>query len=70
MMAENVVVQGIRDEVMFIKKKLAKIEIVLDEIDTDIHRVKPGYLKKLDRIEKGKFIHFKSMEEFDRYFSQ
>ncbi|MCX6746643.1 MAG: hypothetical protein NTU63_00740 [Candidatus Pacearchaeota archaeon] len=34
----------------------------------DKKEVREEYLKKLDRISKGKFIKFSSMEEFDRHF--
>lgn len=36
----------------------------------DSLKVRPEYLKKLDEIEaKGKFLHFKNVEELDKYLS-
>ncbi|MFH0904483.1 MAG: hypothetical protein V1854_04765 [Methanobacteriota archaeon] len=47
-----------------------RLEIVINEIDMDIHReVNPQYLIKLEKIKKQKGIKFKTIEEFDAYFS-
>jgi hypothetical protein len=49
---------------------MTRIEIVINEIDNDIHReLNPEYVNKLEKIQKQKGIRFKSSEEFDAYFS-
>jgi len=47
-----------------------KIEITVNEIDSDVHnKINPTYLKKLDKIEKeDKRVHFKDIKEFDKHF--
>ena len=49
----------IAQDVAFIKQRIISIE---EEIDS-IYRVRPKYLKKLSKIEKGKFHSYSSVDE-------
>ena len=49
-----------------VKEKLNKIEASLDEIDDDLHEVRPEYLENLKKIETGKFV---SKEDFEKKFN-
>ncbi len=62
--------EEIKDDLNFLKDKIVQIEITVNEIDADVHRVpNPDYLKKLKTIEKeDKRIHFKNIDDFDKHF--
>ena len=69
-MAEIELLRRMMDDVASLKEQMTRIEIAINEIDNDIHReVNPQYLKKLEKIKKQKGIKFKTIEEFDAYFS-
>ncbi len=69
-MGETELLRRVVDDVSSLKEQMTRIEIVINEIDNDIHReLNPEYLKKLEKIQKQKGIRFKSSEEFDAYFS-
>jgi signal transduction protein with GAF and PtsI domain len=69
-MAETELIRRMADDVASLKEQMNRLEIVINEIDQDIHReVNPQYLKKLEKIQKQKGIKFDSAEEFDAYFS-
>lgn len=69
-MAETELIRRMADDVASLKEQMNRLEIVINEIDKDIHReVNPQYLKKLEKIKKQKGIKFKNIEEFDAYFS-
>lgn len=59
----------IMSDLDFLKEKIIRMEITINEIDSDVHRkLNPRYVKKLEKIEKDdKRIHFKNIEEFDRH---
>jgi len=69
-MTEAEVLNEIRSQLNFLKEKIIQIEITVNEIDSDVHKkINTTYLKKLDKIEKeDKRVHFKDIEEFDKYF--
>lgn len=70
-MAEVELIRRMADDVASLKEQMSRIEIVINEIDQDIHReVNPQYLKKLEKIQKQKGVRFKSAEEFERYFAE
>lgn len=47
------------------------INIATMKIDKSIHReINPLYLKKLEKIQKQKGLRFKSVEEFEGFFSK
>ena len=63
-MAEAAVMQKISEDLDFLKERIIKIEVNVEEINFDIHNdVKPGYLQKLKRIDEGKFL---TEEEFEK----
>ncbi len=50
---------------------MKRIETAKNETDQDSRReVTPQYIKKLEKIQKQKGVRFKSVEEFDEYFSK
>jgi len=56
-MGESATLQKISDDLDFLKEKIVRIENDVEEINFDLHRdVKSEYLKKLKKIDKGKFI--------------
>lgn len=69
-MAETELIRKMADDVVSLKEQMSRIEIVINEIDQDIHReVNPQYLKKLEKVQKQKGVRFKSAEEFEEYYS-
>ncbi|MEA2003617.1 MAG: hypothetical protein U9O53_01510 [archaeon] len=63
-MAEIATLQKISDDLDFLKEKIVRIENDVEEINLDLHKnVKSEYLKKLKKIDKGKFI---SEDEFKK----
>lgn len=68
-MSEAAVLKEIMNDLNFLKEKIIRIEIVINEIDSDVHRkLNPKYVKKLEKIEKeDRRIHFKNIGEFDRH---
>ncbi|KAB2947289.1 MAG: hypothetical protein OIN90_19180 [Candidatus Methanoperedens sp.] len=57
------------DDMAALKEQMSRLEIVINEIDQDLHmEVNPQYLKKLEKIKKQKGIRFNNIEEFDEYF--
>ncbi|CAG0977594.1 hypothetical protein METP3_01878 [Methanosarcinales archaeon] len=68
-MAEAELIRRMADDIATLKEQMSRLEIVINEIDQDLHReVNPQYLKKLEKIKKQKGIRFKNIEEFDEYF--
>ncbi len=69
-MSEADTLEEIKDDLNFLKDKIVQIEITVNEIDADVHRVpNQDYLKKLKTIEKeDKRIHFKNIDDFDKHF--
>lgn len=51
-------------------QKLEVIEQELKEISEDLHRVKPEFVEKLKKIEKGKFHTFKNVEEMEKHIDE
>ncbi len=57
-MGESATLQKISDDLDFLKEKIVRIENDVEEINLDLHKnVKSEYLKKLKKIDKGKFIN-------------
>jgi hypothetical protein len=62
-MSEAVIDQRILDDLAFLKEKILRIEMEVSEINDDLHQIRPDYLEKLKKIDKGKFI---SRAEFEK----
>ncbi len=62
-MPETIFNQRIIEDLTFLKEKILRIEIEISEINDDLHQVRPDYLKKLKKIDQGKFI---SRAEFEK----
>ena len=56
--------QNIHKEIELIAERLRSIEENVEEINDDLHRVRPEYLQKLEKIKKGKQHHFENKKEF------
>jgi hypothetical protein len=69
-MSEAQILNEIKTDLNFIKEKMARIEVTVNEIDKDLHsKPNPEYIKKLDQIEnEDNKVHFNDMDEFDRQF--
>lgn len=61
-MTEMLINQRIMDDLTFLKEKILKIEMDVSEINDDLHQVRPEYLKKLKKIDEGKFISRAELE--------
>lgn len=56
--------QKMQSDISFLKQKMKMLEDEVEVIDSDIHEVRPEYLKRLEEIEKtGKFHRVKNVEE-------
>ena len=55
----------IADDVAEIRTRLRKIEVTFNEVDADLHEVRPEYLEKLKKIEAEGTI---SQAEFEKQF--
>ncbi len=62
-MSEAVIDQRILDDLAFLKERILRIEMEVSEINDDLHQIRPDYLEKLKKIDKGKFI---SRAEFEK----
>ncbi len=60
------ILKQVATDIELLKEKVDKIEASLDEIDDDLHEVKPEYLEKLKNIESGKFV---SKKDFEKKFN-
>ncbi len=58
----NILIQ-ISDDLSFLKKKVIAIEERVEEIDDDLHELKPEYIEKLKKIEEGKFYSYKTVKD-------
>ncbi len=61
-MAEAAILNKIVKELDFLKNKMTKIEVTLDEIDNDLHEPSPAYLKRLEKLKKEGTISSKEFE--------
>jgi hypothetical protein len=62
-MAETQLLEKIADDVSFLKDRTIRIEEELNEINNELHEVRPEYAEKLKRIDKEKFL---TREEFEK----
>ena len=68
-MSEAQILNEIKIDLNFLKEKITRIEVTVNEIDKDFHRPNPKYIKKLGQIEnEDNRVHFKDMGEFDKQF--
>jgi hypothetical protein len=51
-------------------QKLQVIEEEIKEINEDLHKVRPGFVQKLKKIEKGKSHSFKNIEEMEKHMAK
>ena len=64
-MPEAELLEKIADDIGFLKNKVIEIGEYLEDLDMDLHKVKPGYIKKLEKIKKEGTI---SSEDFEKKF--
>ena len=69
-MSEVEMLNSIITDLNFLKEKIVKIELTVNEIDSDVHKkANPEYLKELDQIEKwDKRFRLKNMDDFDQRY--
>lgn len=65
-METEVLLKQIAEDVADIKKKIVRIENGMEELDIEMHDVKPEYIERLKEIEKGKHYKFSSMDELKK----
>ncbi len=65
-MPEAELLERIASDLDFLKKKVVEIEENVEDINIDLHHVKPEYLKKLEAIKKEGAV---SSAEFEKKFS-
>lgn len=64
---EFVILKHIETDLVFIKQKIASLEDEIEGISSDMHKVRPGYVKKLQALLKeGRFSSFKNIGELRR----
>ncbi len=64
-MSETQLLERIASDLDFLKKKVVEIEESIEDINNDLHHVKPEYIKKLESIKKEGTI---SSAEFENRF--
>jgi hypothetical protein len=64
-MAEAELPEKIAYDIGFLKTKVIEIGEYLEDLDIDLHQVKPGYIKKLERIKEEGTI---SSDYFEKKF--
>ncbi|GEM_PF-2900623 len=64
-MPEAELLERIISDLDFLKKKVAEIEENIEDINIDLHHVKPEYMKKLETIKKEGTV---SSAEFEKKF--
>lgn len=64
-MSEAQILQRIASDLDFLKTKIISIEETIEDIDNDLHHVKPEYIRKLESIKKEGTI---SSSDFEKKF--
>lgn len=64
-MPEAELLERIASDFDFLKKKIVSIEETIEDIDIDLHHVKPEYIRKLEAIKKEGTI---SSSDFEKKF--
>lgn len=64
-MSEAQLLQRIASDLDFLKTKIISIEETIEDIDSDLHHVKPEYIRKLESIKKEGTI---SSSDFEKKF--
>jgi hypothetical protein len=64
-MSEAELLERIASDIDFLKKKIVEIEENIEDINIDLHHVKPEYIKKLEAIKKEGTV---SSAEFEKKF--
>jgi hypothetical protein len=64
-MSEVQLLERIASDLDFLKKKVVEIEESIEDINIDLHHVKPEYIKKLEAIKKEGTV---SSAEFEKRF--
>ncbi len=64
-MPETKLLEKISSDISFLKTKVVEIGDYLEDLDIDLHHVKPEYIKKLDEIKKEGTV---SSNDFEKRF--
>jgi prefoldin subunit 5 len=66
-MPKTQILEQIANDVAFLKNQIIEIRVEINEINADLHEVRPEYKKKIEKILKeGKFENFSSVSELRR----
>ena len=63
-MTESISLEDLHKDITLLIEKVTNIEVSVNEINVDLHEVRPEYLEKLERVKKDKFHHFEGKAEF------
>ncbi len=66
-MTEAITIQDLHQEIILLAEKIRDIEENVEEIHEDLHRVRPEYLEKLEKIKQEPGKRFSSKEDFLHY---
>lgn len=55
--------ERILKELQNVRRDVIEIKIIVEELDHDLHEIRPEYIKKLKKIDKGKFLTRKEFEK-------
>ncbi len=59
-MVKTELMERLAKDLRFIKDQILEIKTDVSEITEDLHVVRPEYIRKLNKIQKGKFIRVKN----------
>lgn len=62
-MVKTELMEKLAKDVRFIKDQILEIKTDVSELTEDLHVVRPEYIRKLNKIQKGKFIRVKDFAE-------
>ena len=62
-MVKTELMEKLAKDVRFIKDQILEIKTDVSELTEDLHVVRPEYIRKLNKIQKGKFIRVKNFAE-------
>lgn len=62
-MIRTELLEQLAKDVKMLKSEIAEIKMNVEELHYDAHNVKPGYLRKLKKIEKGKFKTYSDIKQ-------
>lgn len=62
-MVKTELMENLAKDLRFIKDQILEIKTDVSELNEDLHVVRPEYIQKLKKIQRGKFIRVKNFAE-------